>query len=650
MRFTTDFKPPAPGEQVGPYRVVAPLARGGHGLLYLAEQEERQYVLKFMDWGVAEARCRREVGLLLLVQDEGHEGIVRIDGHGRWPDVERGIYYVALEHVAGWTLEEWVWEKTPSALWVAHVFLEVARALAQVHRHGVVHQDLKVENIMVRQSTGRPVLVDFGISSLACASPMGMYGMVPTTPEYVSPEAWAFVAQVPPDERVRYEATPLDDMWALGVTLYAVLVGRLPFGYRENPAMVERIRTQEPRPPHVVNPRVPEELSELCLSMLEKDPRRRLPDMVTLSARLEELVREPQGPLARGEPLLPPRNPGQGPQGNGEGEELPEPTPVDAGTIHSCPTFRERPRQERPRARGGWPEPTQPAEAVVLSAAGEQGQARPESTQAPQPPALASPAVPRSRRALKALWGGLLVGSMALAAWVGAQGLVAEELPFLTQGDNRPLASVQGLQTGAGQPGQELAPPPQPVDTGGSAVPDLAPSPAPTPPAMSREKNTKQKRTPASTSLRAAVAVACVAGPLGCTSTPDIPTPADRACPAGSVESMDEMDMTRWGEGGFPRMGSSDRVPVAQGESIEITLYEGLGLPVTTRLTGYVVLDRAQGRAYLRFTQARTPQGRRFPVCVEANGDDDRPGLPAEGGVWAVFDLEARMSGTWGVY
>lgn len=166
---------------------------------------------------------------------------------------------------------------------------------------------------------------------------------------------------------------------------------------------------------------------------------------------------------------------------------------------------------------------------------------------------------------------------------------------------------------------------------------------------MSREKNTPQTQRPASVSLRAAVAVACLAGCLGCASTAERSTPLSLECPEDSVVRMLEASMTQYGGAHFPGHSASMRMPVKTGQAVEVSVGKGLGVQGGTRLTGYVAaVDRQRGRAYLFFTQATTPQGQTFPVCVQALGDDYGGGLRLrDGTVQGSFGVEARLEGSW---
>jgi serine/threonine-protein kinase len=158
-----------------------------------------------------------------------------------------------------------------------------------VHAAGVVHRDLKEANIVMREADGRPVLVDFGSAGYEGA-PRLTAVLPPGTPEYRSPEAVRFAQDSCPSGP--YQASPGDDFWALGVTLYGLLTRGLPFGDRQSAGMNRAILEEAPTPPHVRNPRVPPVLSALCVRMLEKAPAARYADARQVDEALKAVLAE----------------------------------------------------------------------------------------------------------------------------------------------------------------------------------------------------------------------------------------------------------------------------------------------------------------------------------------------------------------------
>ena len=254
-----------------------------------------------------DSRGDREVDALRRVR---HPQVVGFHGYGLWPDDEPHYLVLALELVEGRPLDVWMRERNPTALeLVRQVLLPLARALGVVHAAGVVHRDVKESNILIRDSDGQPVLVDFGAAGFEGATRLTAVASPgdPRVPESRGPALRAESGSPGP-----YPAGPGDDLWALGVVLYFLLTRTLPFGDRHSPGMVHAILYATPRPPQELNPRVPEALSELCLCMLEKHPEARYANARELAEVLEEWTqadRSGASPLPRprrGEPRPPP--------------------------------------------------------------------------------------------------------------------------------------------------------------------------------------------------------------------------------------------------------------------------------------------------------------------------------------------------------
>ena len=287
----------SPGTQVAGFTVEEPLSSGSSGTVYRARRGGRAFAIKVVPM---DSRGDREVDALRRVR---HPQVVGFHGYGLWPDDEPRYLVLALEFIEGRPLDVWMRERNPTALeLVRQVLLPLARALGVVHAAGVVHRDVKEANILLRDSDGQPVLVDFGAAGFEGATRLTAV-LPPGTPEYRSPEALRFVRES--DSPGPYPAGPADDLWALGVVLYVLLTRSLPFGDRQSPGMVHAILYAAPKPPQALNPRVPEALSELCLCLLEKHPEARYASAEELAEALEELEQEASGDDAWKVPLFP---------------------------------------------------------------------------------------------------------------------------------------------------------------------------------------------------------------------------------------------------------------------------------------------------------------------------------------------------------
>ncbi|OJT21656.1 hypothetical protein BO221_28040 [Archangium sp. Cb G35] len=273
-----------PGTEVAGFTIEGTIASGSFGTVYRARRSGRPYAVKLVR---ITPRGDREAAALRLLR---HPNVVTFHGYGLWPEEEPCFLVLALELVEGRTLDVWAAEENPSALeLVMRVLLPLALTLADVHASGVVHRDIKEANIIVRESDGQPVLVDFGAAGLKEGALRLTMRLPPGTAEYRSPEALRFAKQW---EGEHYPFSPGDDLWAMGVIIYGLLTRTLPFGDRNNPGLNRAILEETPSAPHELNPRVPQVLSDVCMGLLEKKLEDRYPDAKALAADLLEQCTE----------------------------------------------------------------------------------------------------------------------------------------------------------------------------------------------------------------------------------------------------------------------------------------------------------------------------------------------------------------------
>ncbi|HYH96820.1 serine/threonine-protein kinase [Hyalangium sp.] len=241
-----------PGTDVGSYMVEAPLGSGGFGTVFRARRGGQLYALKVLSLAEVGPSAIREVLALSRVH---HRHVVGLHGFWQWPDQQPQCLVVVMEYVQGRQLDVWAGTENPSALGVLRLVLGVARALEAVHSARLVHCDVKEANIVVREEDGEPVLVDFGVSAGQQSSPGEGGGLPPGTPDYRSPEAWRFWRAKSWAQGERYQPTPADDLYALGVVLYWLLTEVWPFDTSDAEGIEEVLR-RAPKPPHERNPRV----------------------------------------------------------------------------------------------------------------------------------------------------------------------------------------------------------------------------------------------------------------------------------------------------------------------------------------------------------------------------------------------------------
>ncbi len=281
------------GRKVGNYVVTRKLGAGGMGTVYVCEHplighrlamkvlhEEHagdpDQVTRFFQ----EARAAASIG---------HENIISVIDYGTL-DTERGpMVYIMMELLAGQSLTARKREVGMSWPEVMHVIAQCCRALQACHARGIVHRDLKPENIYVCPRESDPLFVkimDFGIAKLldpSRAAARTRLGIALGTPAYMSPEQCSGRGQI--DGR--------SDIYSLGVVMYELICGRLPFGEDLGVALKGHLY-EAPPPPRSVDPSIPEAIEAVCLHALEKDRGRRFQSM----AEMLLAVNDPAGHLA----------------------------------------------------------------------------------------------------------------------------------------------------------------------------------------------------------------------------------------------------------------------------------------------------------------------------------------------------------------
>jgi len=251
----------------GRYSIERELGRGGMGIVFLARDValDRLVAIKLLPRALATRTEFRERFLHEARTAAGlsHPNIVPIhavEDHG-------DLVFFVMAYVDGPTLREWVETEGPlSPRLATQLMQEVAWALAYAHQRGVIHRDVKPDNIMIEAGTGRALVTDFGIALSARAEGRQDAGEVVGTARYMSPE--------------QARGEPLDarsDLFALGATFFYALTGRPPFDARNLPAVVTRVAT-EPAPRLALSrPDVPAKLAAVVDRCLANAPERRFP-------------------------------------------------------------------------------------------------------------------------------------------------------------------------------------------------------------------------------------------------------------------------------------------------------------------------------------------------------------------------------------
>lgn len=301
----------------GRFRVVSRIGQGGFGVVYVARQEtvDREVALKVMSSALAAdvEAVQRFFQEARVVSRLGHRGTAHLYDFGQTED---GILYIAMEFVRGRTLTEVLRAGPLSATRALSLAAQICDALDEAHRAGVVHRDLKPDNLMIEQPGGRPEqirILDFGIAKLAGeTSRMTRTGAIFGTPAYMSPE--------------QCRGEPVDgraDLYALGAVLYEMLTGQPPFRSATPMGLIYAQVHASPRPlsDTLGEGVVPGSLEAVVARLLAKDAADRPGSALAAREAFVEVLRQVQAtsPRARthgpAEPALAetlPRLPGGG--------------------------------------------------------------------------------------------------------------------------------------------------------------------------------------------------------------------------------------------------------------------------------------------------------------------------------------------------
>jgi len=262
----------------GRYQIIEELGKGGMGRVYKVFDQEVQakMVLKLIKPEVSADkntidRFRNE---LKIARDISHKNICRMYDLGK----EAGSYFITMEYVSGEDLKSFIRRARQLVVGTA-IFIakQVCEGLAEAHRVGVVHRDLKPGNIMIDKE-GNAKIMDFGIARSISVKGITGAGIMIGTPEYMSPEQ---VEGKEVDQR--------SDIYSLGIILYEMLTGQVPFEGDTPFTIGVKQKSEIPKDPRGLNAQIPDDLSRLILKCLEKDKEKRYQSADELNADLEKV-------------------------------------------------------------------------------------------------------------------------------------------------------------------------------------------------------------------------------------------------------------------------------------------------------------------------------------------------------------------------
>jgi serine/threonine protein kinase len=270
---------------LGEFRIIRELGRGGMGVVYEAEQTSlrRHVALKVLRFGAvadedAMNRFRREAETVARLH---HTNIVPIFAVG----CEQGVNYYAMQFIEGRSLAELLAESQRTgdpapAEDVARWGLQAAEALTHAHQRGVIHRDIKPSNLLL-DADGVVWLTDFGLAKRMDEATLTVHGTLMGTPRYMSPEQAASLQQ-PVDRRT--------DVYSLGATLYELATGRALFQSAHPHLVIAQILTEEPARPRQIRPALSVDIETVILKCLAEEPSRRYQSAQELTSDLRAVL------------------------------------------------------------------------------------------------------------------------------------------------------------------------------------------------------------------------------------------------------------------------------------------------------------------------------------------------------------------------
>jgi serine/threonine-protein kinase len=272
--------PTLAGQTLDKYDMLEEVGHGGMAVVYRSRDRvlDREVAVKVLHPHLADreesrARLQREA---ITVAKLRHENILEIFDYSGTDALES---YIVTEFIHGVTLRDWLdnrWRPRPAL--AAMIVHRLCLALAHAHEFGVVHRDIKPENVMIRED-GCLKLMDFGIAQILDHQRLTMTGQLLGSPAYMAPE---LISGKPIDART--------DLFSVGVLLYQLATGQLPFAGRNPHEVLNRIADADYAPASSINPMVDEDLEDILKRALARDPEYRYQTARALASDLEDYL------------------------------------------------------------------------------------------------------------------------------------------------------------------------------------------------------------------------------------------------------------------------------------------------------------------------------------------------------------------------
>ena len=273
------------GQSISQYHLDSVIGEGAQATVYKAHQSSlnRRVAVKVLNAGYEQvlARFKREARTIALLR---HRNILVVYEYGE----DNGHAYIVMEHVSGGTLRDHLDGKPMAWTQVIKLAVPIAEALHYAHGQGLIHRDVKPSNILMPQADW-PLLADFGLVKVKTrdgSSAITNVGAILGTPAYIAPEQAN-------GDTVDYRA----DMYSLGVILFEMMTGRLPFQYKNANRMLVAQVMEQPPSPYELNSKCPPKLDQVILRALRKSPDERFSDMKVMAKALRAVIGEGTRPM-----------------------------------------------------------------------------------------------------------------------------------------------------------------------------------------------------------------------------------------------------------------------------------------------------------------------------------------------------------------
>lgn len=253
------------------YQIIAKIGGGGMAIVYKAKDTllNRNVAIKVLKSSLTEndAFIKRFNNEAQSIASLSHVNVIPVYDIGE----EKGTYYIVMEFVKGLTLDEYIRQKTKLNINESlNLSLQVCSAIKHAHLNGVIHRDIKPENVLLTENNIAKV-VDFGISKTSTSTSMTQSGIVMGSVQYISPEQ---AKGEQSDER--------SDIYSFGISLYEMLTGVLPFNADNAYAIALKHIQDDPIPPKEINPNIPDQLNNIIMKLIKKNPLERYQDIKDL--------------------------------------------------------------------------------------------------------------------------------------------------------------------------------------------------------------------------------------------------------------------------------------------------------------------------------------------------------------------------------